>query len=94
MATTQSQPPVLQVKIVSPKGTLFYDSALSVSSTNTAGKFDILPWHANFITIVNNVPIIIRKVNKEEANFKFPLAIIYVTQDKVNIYTDIQAHLI
>ena len=81
---------LLKVKIISPKDNIFEDFALSVSSINSAGNFDILPHHANFITIVKNVPIIIRRANKENVNFQFPLAIVYASQNQVNIYTDIQ----
>ncbi|MDO8498303.1 MAG: hypothetical protein Q7S44_00745 [bacterium] len=83
-------PEVLQVRIVAPKKILFSEAALAVSSTNSAGKFDILPEHANFVTLVELAPIIITKVNEETVKFQFPLAIIYARNNKVNIYTDIQ----
>lgn len=79
----------LTVKIITPNQTLFNELALSVSSINSKGKFDILPSHANFITLIQNSPIVITKQNKQKQTFNFPLAIIYVTRDKVNIYTDI-----
>lgn len=87
---SQSAAEILQVKIISPKETLFEGQALSVSSKNTAGKFDILPEHANFITVVKDEPIIIRQPNKEDATFKFSFAIIYNNNNQVKIYTDIQ----
>lgn len=83
----------LNVKIIAPKEEVFTGQATSVSSINSQGKFDILPQHANFITIIENQPLIIRTIDKKILNFKFPLAIISVTQDKVNIYTDIQLSL-
>ncbi|MBI4036816.1 hypothetical protein HY385_00110 [Candidatus Daviesbacteria bacterium] len=81
---------VLQVKIISPKETLFEGPALSVSSKNTVGKFDILPEHANFITVVKDEPIIIRQPNKPDVTFKFSFAVIYNNNNQVKIYTDIQ----
>lgn len=83
----------LQVRIVAPKQILFSEQALSVSSTNSAGKFDILPEHANFVTLVEKNSIVITKTNKEAVKFQFPLAIIYAGHNKVNIYTDIQLTL-
>ncbi len=56
----------LNVKILSPTQTIFDGPALSVSSTNTLGKFDILPYHANFITLVEKTPVVLR-VRKEGA---------------------------
>lgn len=80
----------LEVKIISPRRLIFQGQALSVSSKNISGAFDILPQHANFISLVENNSIVIRKVDKSSQTFSFPLAIIYQSQNKVIIYTDIQ----
>lgn len=77
----------ITVRVISPTKLLFNEPALSVSSKNKNGKFDILAEHANFITIVENESIIIKKANYQEVEFKFPLAIIYTSHNKVNIYT-------
>lgn len=65
---------VLNVKILSPTQTIFEGEAYSVSSTNSAGKFDILPFHANFITLVQKQPIFLR-VKKKDADAKAVLGI-------------------
>jgi len=62
----------LTVKIISPTQTLFDGEAYSISSINSSGKFDILPYHANFITLVQKVPIILR-VRKKNADQKADL---------------------
>ena len=77
----------LHVRIISPQQLFLDTQALSVSSKNTQGKFDILPEHANFITVVENYPITIRVQNQKPAVFKFPVAIISTHENKVNIYT-------
>lgn len=79
----------LYVKVLTPKETLFEGEALSLSSKNSSGKFDVLPEHANFITLVEQSPLIIRKKGNEKLQFNFSLAIIYVSRNQVNIYTDI-----
>lgn len=81
---------ILQVRIVSPKQDIFFSPAVSVSSINSAGKFDILPQHANFITLINNSPIVVRLPSGKNVTFKFPLAIIYLVNNQVNIYTNLQ----
>lgn len=86
-------PNILQVKIFSPRSIVFEGQADSVSSQNSAGIFDILPQHANFITLVQNIPIIIRSKEKGDQTFQFPLAIVYNTSNRVHIYTDIQQSL-
>lgn len=50
----------LNVKILSPTQTIFEGEVLSVSSVNSTGKFDILPYHANFITLISKNPVILR----------------------------------
>lgn len=65
---------VLNVKIISPTQTIFEGEAFSVSSANSAGSFDILPYHANFITMVQKTPIVLR-VKKKDAELKTELGI-------------------
>lgn len=83
----------LIVRVISPQQIFFEGPAASVSSKNMSGNFDILPQHANFLTLIENYPIIIRPVLGKPITFNFPLAIIYTFDDKVNIYTYIQPQL-
>ncbi len=77
----------LHVRIISPQKILYEGDALSVSSKNSAGKFDILAEHVNFITLIENNPIIVHLPEKKVLNFNFPLSIIYTAKNAVNIYT-------
>lgn len=83
----------LHVRIISPQQLILDTEAFSISSKNLQGPFDILPQHANFISIIENSPIVVNISNQKSAIFKFPLAIILVTSNKVNIYTYIQPDL-
>ena len=77
---------LLSVEIKSPEKEVWKGTAKSVSSINSAGPFDILPFHANFITIIENQAIkIIGTSFKEE--YKFENAIIYASNNNVFIYT-------
>lgn len=80
---------VLNVRIISPKEDLYNGTALSVSSINSIGKFDILPEHANFITLVANSPIIIKTGDGKNLTYTFPLAIIHTSNNEVRIFTDL-----
>lgn len=82
--------PNLRVRILSPQRLLLDIQADAVSSKNLQGKFDILPLHANFITVVEDEPIIIRFKKGKPITFRFPIAIIVTTSNLVNIYTYIQ----
>lgn len=79
--------PTLHVRIISPLQLLLDTEAESVSSKNLQGNFDILSQHANFLTVVEKQPIIIRVKNQKPLKFDLPLAIIFATENKVNIYT-------
>lgn len=46
-------PPLISLTVKSREKTLFKGKVSSLSSTNQKGVFDILPLHANFITLVN-----------------------------------------
>ncbi len=80
---------ILQVKVVSPREDIFVGPATAVSSKNSVGDFDVLPRHANFITLIEDKPIYVRKTDGTTENFRFPLAIVHVTNNEVKIYTNI-----
>lgn len=81
----------LQVKITSPQKDIFEGPATSVSSKNSVGAFDVLVDHANFITLINNEPIIVQKFNGQAETFRFPLAIMHVNNNNLTVYTDVFA---
>ncbi len=81
---------ILTVRIISPRQLIFEGQALSVSSRNSLGDFDILPLHANFISLIENNVIRIRRTDQKITTFAVPFAILYQSNNQVNIYTDIQ----
>ena len=83
----QNQPEeILNVEINSPEKLIWEGQAKSVSSENSSGPFDILPYHANFITIIEDHPVKINTGLKIE-EFHYTNAIIYASKNKVLIYT-------
>ena len=78
----------LHVCINSPESIIWEGDAVWVSSTNSQGPFDILPFHANFISIIENHPI---KVNTgaQVTEYSYERAVLYVHSNKVNIYVHI-----
>lgn len=81
----------IKVKILTPYEILYEGEADAVIGENSMGTFGILPQHANFITMVQNKPIVIQIDKVQKQTFQFPLAIIYTSDDQVKIYTDILA---
>lgn len=76
----------LIVSINNPDETIWEGPAESVSSENSSGPFDILPQHANFLTIVENKPLIVRTLSHKEV-FNFSTCVIYTHDNYVSIYT-------
>ena len=80
----------LKIRITSPREVLFEGEAESISSANVDGSFDILPYHANFITFVQGKKFILRLRSGQTKEFEFDFSIVYNKDNTVNIYTDIQ----
>ncbi len=80
---------ILHVRILAPSQTIFEGDALSVSSKNSTGKFDILPEHANFLTLIEDQPLTVIKQNKEKLILNLNQGLIYVENNQVNIYANL-----
>jgi F0F1-type ATP synthase epsilon subunit len=80
--------PLLKVRVITPKSSLFEGEATSVSSINSQGKFDILGQHANFITLIENQEIQIVLIDKQVLKYRFSRAIVYNFQNTVSIYAE------
>ena len=77
---------MINIEISSPEKEIWNGTAESLSSVNSSGPFDILPMHANFITILENQKISINTGSKIE-EFRFPNAVLYASKNKIIIYT-------
>ena len=78
----------LSVRIIPLGETVWEGTARSVSAVNTEGRFDILPRHAGFMTILLDRPITVLTDSKKE-QFSFPRALLYADEGVVTIYTGI-----
>lgn len=76
----------LTVIVKSRKKSLFDGQAVSVSSFNDTGPFDVLPYHANFITLINKHITIIKTEGKE--NIDIERGVLKVTEDQVEAYVE------
>lgn len=74
----------LKVSVKNRKKTFIQDEAFSVTSYNQKGIFDILPFHANFITLVNKLLTV--KTSTKEYLLQFTEGVLLVQNDTVNIY--------
>lgn len=55
----------IRLVVRSREGILFDKEVLSVSSKNNKGDFDVLPGHANFISIID-APLVVKEAGGQE----------------------------
>ena len=74
------------VVIMSPEAIVFKDEALSLSSTNSEGPFDVLPDHARFMTLIEKSPMIVYLKNGSQKEIPLEHAVLFFQDNKVTIY--------
>ena len=67
---------------------LFDDDVTAVTSKNDTGIFDVLPEHANFISLISS-PLILRKLDGQKQEIPFTNGIIKVKDNAVYCYIDL-----
>jgi len=81
---------ILHVRINKATKVVWEGEALSVSSRNAKGEFDILGMHSNFISLVRNDPIKIVQVDGTENTYVFKQSVLFVNNNTVKIFSDIE----
>ena len=79
---------LLEVRIFcSPiiKESPYEGEAEAVSSQNKLGKFDILPGHTNFITLIFN-NLVIHTPDKNKITYQFKRGVLETSEDKVRVF--------
>lgn len=66
----------------------FQGEAKAVSSENKVGEFDILPGHANFITLIFN-SITIETIDQGEQTYEFKRGVLEIANNKVEIFLEV-----
>lgn len=81
--------PLLTVTIKSPTRTEFAGTANAVSSYNLKGKFDVLPFHSNFISVIDKM-VIIHQKDKPDITIGVDKGVMKVTRDTVTVLIGVQ----
>jgi F0F1-type ATP synthase epsilon subunit len=76
------------VKIQSREKIIFEANVLSLTSYNEKGKFDVLPMHSNFISLIIK-EIVIKDMQSLEKRFDIDVALMRVVSNSVEIYLGI-----
>ncbi len=63
----------------------FRGVAEAVSSQNKLGKFDILPEHTNFITLIVD-DLTIYAPDKKKITYQFERGVLEISENKVNVF--------
>ena len=87
MRTTEA--PRLPVIVHGPEAVLWEGEAASVTAENANGMFSILPGHTNFITLLNDAPVVVRTIGAEDRTFQFSSSILSVKNGAVSIYSNV-----
>ena len=85
---TDSQPTALKVRARAPFHIYYEGQALAVSGANQVGKFDVLPGHADFFSVMIPCEVTI-DTTKETLRFKIVSGIIGVHDDEVMLFVNL-----
>lgn len=79
----------LNVTILNTEKTLFEGVATSVTSQNVSGSFDVLPFHTNFISIIQK-KIFLKLPSGEKKEFEVESGVMRVFENNVEIFLGIE----
>lgn len=76
----------IQVSIMSPDEVLWQGQVAALSSSNAEGVFDILPGHANFMTLIKNTKVTLHLKENQEQVFSLDQAVLFFNEDAAKVY--------
>lgn len=83
-----SDKPLLNVSIRTREKLIYQGQCYTVSSKNVDGVFDLLPYHANFITLIFEYVLLDSGLPSEQ-KFKIEKGVLYNMSNIVSIYDGI-----
>lgn len=84
---SKDAPALLQVIAREPFKVYYEGPAKIVSATNRVGRFDVLPGHADFFTVLSPGEVVI-ETEKETVNFAVSGGIVGVRDDEVMLFVN------
>lgn len=81
----------IRVVIRNRENVLFDEEITAISSYNEKGLFDVLPLHANFISIIKEA-LILHKGGKDKQEMKIDGGVLRVHENQVQIYLGLLSH--
>jgi F0F1-type ATP synthase epsilon subunit len=80
----------IHLKVVSREGIVFDGDVASVTSFNDKGRFDVLPSHANFISLIEKSLVIRGSDKKDEKELTFDVALMRVVDNNIEVYLGVK----
>ena len=75
-----------QVVVMSPDAVVWQGNALSLSSLNSEGPFDLLPDHARFMTLLQKVEVTLELPQDTQHVLHLEHAVLFFQDSKATIY--------
>ena len=79
--------PLLKVLVQNKNGVVYDQNASAITSLNQNGVFDVLPRHANFISLIKDY-LVLHSDKEEKKEIKFKQGILEVFNNKATVYLD------
>ncbi len=86
---TPEQPAILKVTARAPFYVYFEGEAEIVSATNAVGRFDILPGHADFFSVLSPCEVVVQKTAGDPIAFEIRSGIMTVRDNEVLLFANI-----
>ncbi len=83
-----SEPKQIKVVARAPFKLYFEGPALSLSARNAIGKFDVLPGHADFFSMIEPGEVYIEPVEGDPVSFQVANGIVTVRGDEVMLFAN------
>ncbi len=87
---TKDKTQKLEVKVIESEKTIYSGSAKSVSSENEEGRFDVLPGHQSFISIIKR-NILIQTNHNEKVQLRIGKGILKCVKNEVEILVGLES---
>lgn len=81
--------PSFKLSILSAEGRIYDQEVAALSSTNEAGDFDVLPFHANFISIIKK-KVIVHELSGEVKEFPVENAVLKAVNNKLTVFIGLE----
>jgi len=79
----------LKVIVKSPEGIVFNGEVFAITSKNIAGLFDVLPYHANFVSIIKDT-LILYETKDNPKEIRIENGVLKVSENDVEIFLGVE----